>query len=139
MKTLFRENELLTLECEQCGKDLLNPPNGHLLLKDEYKTDRRIISDIRWLCRSCDNDRIYGSWGWKDLPDLFLSKYLIQWILGIMVDFHMGRVKFSDEAMEKTMQLLLIIFPRIFKEITSEQKEELELLYELPRFLGGLG
>jgi hypothetical protein len=56
-----------------------------------------------------------------------------------MVDFHMGRVKFSDEAMEKTMQLLLIIFPRIFKEITSEQKEELDLLYELPRFLGGLG
>jgi hypothetical protein len=139
VKTLFSKDEIEALKCQHCGKDLLNPPNGHLLMKDEYKGDQMIVSDIRWVCRSCDNDHIYKSWGWKDLPDLFIPEVLVQWILGIMIGLHTQREKFSDEAMEKLMKFLLIIFPHISKEITLQQRNTLKSLYEIPRCTGGLG
>ena len=139
MKTLFTEEELKTLECYCCGKDLLNPPNGHLLIKHEYKDDQMIVTDIRWLCQSCDNHDPYRDWGWKELSDLFIPEVLVQWILGIVTGLHTQREIFLDNAMETLMKLLLIIFPHISKQITSEQKKTLENLYMMPRFLGGLG
>ena len=139
MKTLFNEEELRGLQCYHCGKSLLNPPTGHLLMKDEWKGDKQIISDIRWVCCSCDNNGIYKRWGWKDLPDLFIPEVLIQWILGIMVSLHNKTAEWSDETMENLMKLLLIIFPHVSKEITTEQKKTLESLHWIPRCLGGLG
>jgi hypothetical protein len=139
MKTLFNLKEIESLECDHCGKDLLNPPDGHLLMKDEWKGDQMIVSDIRWLCRSCDKHDPYRNWGWKELSDLFIPDVLVQWILGILIGLHTKREAFSDEAMEKMIKFLLIIFPHISKKITPRQRDTLKSLYEIPRCIGGLG
>lgn len=139
MKILFTKEETTHLKCDWCGKDLLNPPDGHLLMKDEWKDDRMIITNILWLCRSCDHDDPYRNWGWKDIPDLLIPEYFIQWIMGIITGLHGKQQSFSDEAMEKVQKLLFIIFPHISKEMTPEQEKELKNLHEIPRFLGGLG
>jgi len=141
MKMLFSKEEIEFLRCHHCGKYLLNPPNGHLVIKSEWEDNQQIISDFRWVCKSCDHLYRYPHehWNWKDLPDLFIPDVLVQWILGIMVGLHTKTETFSDEAMEKTMKLLLILFPHISKKITTQQEKTLKTLYEIPRFLGGLG
>ena len=141
MKTLFHNDELKVLECFNCGKDLLHPPNGHLVFKSEWKDHQQINLDIRWVCKSCDHlyRHPYKHWHWKDLTDLFIPDVLIQWILGIIVGLHTKTETFSDEAMEKIMKLLLIIFPYISKEMTKQQKKVFENLHNIPRYMGGLG
>jgi hypothetical protein len=142
MKTLFTKEEITDLLCCHCGKDLLNPPNGHLLINDQWNEDRKQtrIIDILWLCCSCDKHRsTYRRWGWKDIHDLFIPEVLIQWLLGVLEALHTQSQTFSDEAMEKLMKLLLIIFPHISKKITPEQRKILETLHAIPRCIGGLG
>jgi hypothetical protein len=138
MKTLFSISETTDLNCHICGKDLLDPPNGHLVIKNELKNDKRVILDILWVCSNCDWG-LFKQWGWKDISDLFIPECLVSFILGILAGLHGGYESFSDKAMENLMKFLLIIFPHISKELTVEQKRELKDLYEIPRFLGGLG
>jgi hypothetical protein len=139
MKTLFTFEETTNLNCYHCGKDLLNPPNGHLLFKNEWKDDQMTIIDIRCLCRSCDWNDPYRDWAWKDISDLLIPDYFIQWIIGIIVSLHQKQQTFSDEAMENLQKVLFIIFPKISKEITDAQKKVFQDLHLIPRYLGGLG
>ena len=142
MKTLFHEEELKALECFKCGEDLLHPPKGHLIFKEEGSNGQYTLLDVKWVCSSCDQRFYMPSkelWLWKDISDLFIPEMLISWILGIIKDLYKKETTFSDEAMENIFKFLLIVFPHISKELTASQKEELENLYTIPRFLGGLG
>lgn len=139
MKTLFSIDETAHLECHLCGKDLLNPPNGHLLMKDEWKDDCLIIVDLKWICQSCNNGDPYRRWGWKDISDLLIPDVLIQWIMGIITGLHSKRESFTDDAMEKLQKLLFTIFPHISKKMTVEQRRVFRNLHDIPRCLGGLG
>lgn len=141
MKTLF-ESEELVLKCFRCGKDLLNPPDGHLLTEDHWIKEggltRRFVDQIIWVCRACDSDGIYGLWGWNDIPDLFIPEYFIQKVVGIINELHCG-TKFSDRAIENLLKLLVIVCAHISKEVTPEQRKTLDRLYDIPKYLGGLG
>jgi hypothetical protein len=137
-----------TLECEYCGKDLLNPKDGIIVMwhtmPDEYTYTKR-ITDTYWCCKG-DCDRALQSShrhvnvidGWEDIPDVCIPLVYIKWVMTILNEHHRGDV-YSEPAFDKMKQFLLTLYPYVARESTGAEKDRLKNLFQIPSYLGGLG
>ena len=48
-------------------------------------------------------------------------------------------VKYTDNAFDKTLNLLLAIYPYISRELSDDEKKLVDKMTSLPSYLGGLG
>jgi hypothetical protein len=138
------------LNCDHCGKDLLLPeargivafwhPFGNPDDADSNRTEH-----VYFACKGhCDQVLRYPFLesemidGWEDISDLLIPTIYLRWMMGTVNRLH-NHYKYSDQAFEKTKDLLLHLFPMICRHLSEEDKDRVSQLQELPAFLGGLG
>ncbi|WP_133718635.1 restriction endonuclease [Methylocaldum gracile] len=137
------------LDCEYCGKDLLNPANNGIIviwskIREDYEKPEE-IEHIYWSCKGhCDQvlsarEREEGLIdGWEDIPDVMMPIVFIRWVLSPLNEIHAG-TKYSDEAFKKLKEFILNVYPYVARHVTSQEKERIKSLMEIPSYLGGLG
>jgi len=148
---LFSDSEPLT--CEECGKNLLDPPSGiWVLWRTAHKLESygRHYVDVHFCCKGeCDRrtqvnvesrhsalGRIYDSW--DDIPDLIIPTVFLTRIMGFINGMAQGD-KYEPDALEKKKQLFIALFPFISRHPSDEDKERLSRLTSIPSYLGGMG
>ncbi len=143
---IFSEQD--TLHCDHCGKDLLNPKSGIIVIwhtfLDEHVYTKRVV-DIYWCCKdNCDRalQTKYRKSAvmdeWEDIPDVCTPLVYIKWVMMILNEHHRGNV-YSETAFDKIKHFLLTLFPYVARESTTEEKERIKSLLIIPSYLGGLG
>lgn len=76
--------------------------------------------------------------GWEDIPDLLIPTIYLRWTMGTINDLRDGKT-YSDQAFEKTKDLLVNLFPLVCRHLSDEDGERIQALRQIPKFLGGLG
>jgi len=144
-KIFDEEPELL---CEYCGKSLLGPkPGGIVVLwrteRDEHGVRR--TEHFYWCCKGhCDRqlEAQYGrpglTSGWRDVADFVIPTLYIQWVIGTLNRLRGGE-SYSDAAHDKSKRLLLNVFPLVCRHLPAAEVQEVKNLMMMPRVLGGLG
>jgi hypothetical protein len=100
-----------SLYCENCSKDLLNPPGGIVVLWEEYDPRNRATTkkykDIYWCCKGyCDKvlSQKYGrerlTDGWEDIEDLVVPFVYARWFVTMLNQQREG-VVYSDVFFKK--------------------------------------
>lgn len=137
---IFSEGE--KLECEYCGKDLLNPITGVIVFFEERSGN---IRNIYWSCKgNCDRnlktryDTTDAIDKWEDISDVCIPSIYLRWIMSIFNKLH-SNIKYSDIAFEKLKRFFISLYPYIIREQTSSEKDRIDSLKDIPSYLGGLG
>jgi hypothetical protein len=138
-----------SLNCDYCGKDLLDPKDGIVVLwrkanfDEDYENYEREYVDIYWCCKDVCDQRLKYKYrerglidGWEDIPDITIPTVYIKWIMGIINQQHNG-VKYTEHALNRLKEFMLVLFPYISREQTSKEKEEVADRLTLPSILGG--
>lgn len=140
------------LECEHCGKNLLDPPSGiwvlwhakrssdggnryvdfHFACKGEC--DRILAAQVR--ARHASSGLIYD--GWDDIPDMSIPTVFIQKVMAVMNGLARGD-EYEPEAFDKLKILLLSTFPLVSRHLSDEDRETIKHLQMIPDYLGGMG
>jgi hypothetical protein len=140
--------------CDYCGKNLLDPPDGiwalwwtsraarlgegnryvdtHFACKGDC--DRRVAARIK--AKHASEGGICDSW--DDIPDFCIPTVFVSKIMALMNGFASGDT-FTPEALDRTKQLILEVFPHISRHLSPEDEKKLVRLRSIPSFLGGLG
>lgn len=140
------------LQCEYCGKELLEENKGIVvvwekLVTSESPPDAIRVEDIYWSCKGeCDTilrsryDHKYPNHvdGWDDIPDICIPTVYLKWIISFMNQLY-GNYYFSKRAFEKHKILFIEIFPYVSRELTEKEKETLKMLANIPYEMGGMG
>ncbi len=130
------------LNCEYCGKDLLETKFGlFAVLKEEVPDETgelgfkySEVKDIYICCKGdCDNRleaqyRKKGLWeaGWEDINDLMIPTIFLRHIIAFINNVKDG--EFSKEAINKMKHLYINIFPNISRHLTEDEKERVSTL-----------
>jgi hypothetical protein len=144
------------IECERCGKNLLEPPSGIWVLWSRTETDSssgeeigRFV-DLHFACKGeCDQivERMIrarhasGGFildGWDDIPDLAVPTVFISKVMAFLNGLARGD-KYEPEVFDKVKQLLLATFPLVSRHLSDADKLTLERLQRIPEYLGGMG
>ena len=137
--------------CEDCGKDLFEPPSGiwvlwHIQDKNKYSRcvdmhftckgdcDRRVEQGIRM--RHSAMGFLYD--GWDDIPDMLLPTVFISKVMALINGLAKGD-RYEPEAINKMKHLLLTVFPHVSRNLTTDEEETLNRLQQIPSYLGGMG
>ena len=125
------------LTCEICDKDLLKesitkPFSGILVWGERWDLDDAPIEFAGAVCKGdCDrdlrarlNDRKIMT-KWEDVGDLVNPAIFMKHMMGQMNTARSNKEKYTDEAFEKTKEMLISISQRVLREITGEDKERL--------------
>jgi hypothetical protein len=145
----------LAIECDYCGKNLLEPPSGIWVLwhadaktGDGKHTERFV--DVHFACKGkCDKimeDRIrnrHASLGfiydaWDDIPDMAIPTVFITKVMAFFNGL-VGGDQYEPEAFNKVKRLLLATFPLVSRHQNDQDQQELEHLQSIPSYLGGMG
>jgi restriction endonuclease len=137
---LFADQE--SLFCKSCGKDLLEPKGGIVVVWRRFDRDEnenmmwKEISDVYWCCKGeCDKalagGRVNQQEQWQDIPDLCIPTLYLRRVARFMDEIHEG-VKFRDEALEKMRELLVTLFPFVCRHQTMKENERIARLFSLP-------
>ena len=141
------------LLCDYCGENLLEPDKKGIVVIWEKLSDHRNdvnineVVDIYCCCKgNCDRvlkNRYYASHkgvvdGWEDIPDICIPTIYSKWLISTLHELN-GKAKYSTEAFEKTLNILLSIFPYISRELTDKEKDIIKGMTRIPSYLGGLG
>jgi hypothetical protein len=138
--------------CENCGKDLFNPPSGIWVLwhtndKEQIKGDHLV--DMYFACKdNCDRKlrqavrMRHSSKGfiydrWDDVPDILVPTVFITKVMALVNGLAQGDT-YEPDALDKIKRLLLTAFPYVSRNLTSEDEQTLERLQRIPSYLGGL-
>jgi hypothetical protein len=145
--------EFSGLTCDYCGKDLLDPERSGIVVMWEKTHEHRENNDIDeyvdiyCCCKgNCDRTlkaKYYSKYehvidGWEDIPDIAIPTVYIKWINSIFIELH-HKAKYSESAFNKIRKIMLELFPYISRELTDEEKENVEDLSKFPSYLGGIG
>jgi len=137
------------LRCDYCDKDLLSPePHGIVSLwhkYDESGVSRDRTEHVYFACKGHCDDRLRARQraekmidGWEDIPDLLIPTIYLRWTMSTINELRDGRT-YSDQAFEKTKDLLVSLFPLVCRHLSDEDGERIQALQRIPKFLGGLG
>src|SRR5574337_1222337 len=144
-------DEYLPLNCEHCGKDLLEE-----LDHKEYGAivsfarelpsradDPYFVHDMFWTCKGeCDRAvkemaqaRYRVHTGWEDISDLVIPVWYLRWVLTTMNQLRSGRYKYSDEAYRKAKHFLIAMGQKVLREMTERERERVVRLGNLPEVI----
>lgn len=142
------------LNCDYCGKNLLEPKKSGIVaiweVLNEYRKDEDIneVVDIYCCCKgNCDamlKNKFYAKFeqhaidGWEDIPDICIPTIYLKWLNSIFHELH-ARAKYSEDAFKKMKNIMLAVFPYISRELTDKERESIKGMEDIPDYLGGLG
>jgi hypothetical protein len=79
------------------------------------------------------------SGGWENLGDLCIPTIYIQWLMASLNKLRAGLVTYEQEAFDEEKRILITLFSRVARSLTSKEKERVKDLMQIPAHLGGLG
>lgn len=132
------------LECEVCGKDLLesmfvDKMNGVISFVGRPMTGNKIfVDDIYIACKgNCDKikENEYRAKGltsntWNDLMDLTNSALFIKYIMATLNQLQSGNYEYTKDAFTKEKQFLLKMSQKVLIQMNEEDKERHKSLAE---------
>lgn len=144
-------DEPAELICDNCGKDLLNPPSGIWSLWTLHTDTEDRYIDMHFSCKGeCDRiishqikaqyahlGSIYSA-GWDDIPDMVVPTVFIHKVMGL-INLLYRKEQYDEPAIEKMKHLLLAMFPLVSRHLNDADKEKLKQLQGIPSYLGGMG
>lgn len=137
-----------TLNCKNCGKDLLSPsPSGIIVLwhRRDSSTHKNHTDTVYWCCKGrCDQvlgHSMRGKGfidGWEDIPDVTIPIVYAKWIMSVINKLESGDT-YSASAFDQLKEFILSIYPYIARNPTTEELARTRELMQIPAYLGGLG
>jgi hypothetical protein len=136
------------LYCNVCRKDLLKDRDGIVAFAEEFDDKKKIARtlDMYWACKGqCDRaleikfEKRGLITSWEDISDLIIPMVFMKWVITAMNSFRQGTLVFTDPAYEKFTEFTFAVAQLIVRETTDEERERIEVLRDMPAFLGGLG
>jgi hypothetical protein len=139
--------------CENCGKDLFEPPSGIWVLWNTDSEDGKHAGhfvDMHFACKgSCDRKveqqvrarhsaKGFINDGWDDIPDMLVPTVFITKVMALINGFAQGAT-YEPHALEKLKGLLLAAFPHVSRILTPEDQQTIQRLQRIPSYLGGMG
>jgi hypothetical protein len=141
------------IRCENCGKDLFDPPSGiwvlwHADSEEEKEADQFV--DMHFACKGACNKKVerevrmrhsargFIYEGWDDIPDMLVPTVFIKKVMAFINGFAQGET-YEPEALDKVKRLLLAAFPHVSRNLTPDEQQTLERLQRIPSYLGGMG
>jgi hypothetical protein len=145
-------DDVVPLNCENCGKNLLDPPSGIWVLWHAKRSSgggNRYV-DFHFACKG-ECDRILEAQvrarhaslgfiydGWDDIPDMNIPTVFIRKVMAIMNGLVRGDA-YEPEVFDKVKTLLLSTFPLVSRHLSDEDRETIKHLQMIPDYLGGMG
>lgn len=134
---LFSDNE--ELQCELCGKNLLEDPKSSIMVVIESKDqNNELIKDIYVCCKGiCDKKlvaekRVNGFIdGWKDISELMNPILYLKNIMAFMNRLHNG-AKISESAFAQYKKIMLTLAQYVMRKPTKKEYKEAEMDSSLP-------
>jgi hypothetical protein len=128
------------LICEFCGKDLLcdmqrKGAARSLVTFWGNRSSRSVcVADLHWTCKGNCDFSVATKWqqegwqyqGWADLSDYCIPAHFLRTVM-ILVN-KLARQEVTKQASEKFKTLLFATFPFIARDITTDEREELNTL-----------
>lgn len=126
------------LLCRSCGRDLLRQmrikgPARSLVTfwKNEGDKGRR-IDDLYWTCKNGCDFQLAGTWkpaglcytGWADLSDFRIPTHFLRTVMVFANKLYQHEI--GGVAFEKFKTLLCALFPLVARDLTADEKEELD-------------
>ncbi len=139
-------SELIPLECEHCGKELIESLNNetygavvcHVISND----DSEKIIDIYWACKgTCDTKleekyhRQSATTAWEDITDLVIPAMFLRWVLTSMNQMRENPEMYSDEAYKKHKHFIMAMSQKVLREMTEDEKQRTIELINLPGYI----
>lgn len=129
------------LKCEACGKNLLDPMSGIVVLLETYdraQQEKQEYVDVYFCCKGyCDEvlAKKYSIPGlidsWEDIPDITIPTVYLKWVMTLL-NQHRAGVSYTEKAFTAVRKLLIALFPYVSREPTSEEKKRLSTLEAIP-------
>lgn len=153
-KTAIIFSEPATLECENCGKDILQKDGLVLFVKEKndrshiYSVNNKTsqIKNIYWSCIDACYEAVKdlvkeGGQEISTVPlgDLRIPTIFIWHLSKVLFKLHATPNSYSDKALEKQQYLFIVMAQTVMREVTDEQLQRINYLASMPLFLGGLG
>ncbi len=145
-------SQVEALECEVCGTNLIQPtPTGIFVLWDadrDQEDQGDHFVDAHWCCKGrCDRilqekmHKKHGGGvydGWEDIADLCVPLIYIRKVMAFLNGFQNGD-KWSAEAFSKLRTFLVTIYQHVARDSSTEERERIQSLMQIPEYIGGLG
>jgi hypothetical protein len=148
-------DEAARIECDYCGKNLLEPPSGIWVIWKAYGegdtgTRRHRYVDFHFACKGeCDRimeNRIKARYpprgsvldAWDDIPDLAVPTVFIWKVMALLNGLVAGD-QYEPEVFEKVKHLMLATFPLVSRHLNDEDQQQLDRLMRIPSWVGGMG
>lgn len=134
------------LVCDYTGADLLDPmPRGMIALGEKEGPDKKwTVEDVYWCIKGRADEVLENRFwerglisGWEDIPDLIIPLVYLKWLMALMNRLRDGEI--SDVAFEKLKTFTMALFPYVTRNMTSEEREHLQMLFSIPSAFGGMG
>jgi Restriction endonuclease len=141
-------DEPIPINCDHCGKNLLEPPSGIWVMWEAYdESDREKRSskyvDFHFACKGkCD--RVLASQtrarhaargsvldGWDDIPDMTIPTIFIRKVMALMNGLAAGD-QYEPAVFDRVKSLLLATFPHISRQLNDKDREEVRRLMSIP-------
>jgi hypothetical protein len=74
--------------------------------------------------------------GWEDLKDLAIPTVYIRWMMASLNQIRAG-VTYEQKAFDMEKKMLTALFFRVSRSLTSEERDRIRILVNLPTFAGG--
>ncbi len=128
------------LECEVCGKDLLesmfvDKMNGVIAFVENRSSNQ--IEDIYIACKgNCDKQKenSYRSAGyttsWQGILDLANPALFIKYIMATLNNMQDGTISYSDKAFKKEKDFILKMSQKVLVQMNEEDRERVKSLAE---------
>jgi hypothetical protein len=129
-----------TLLCHSCGRDLLRqmeaqgPARSLVTFWKTEGTKGRRIDDLYWTCKNGCDFNLSGTWkpqglrytGWADLSDFRIPTHFLRTVMVLANKLYRNEI--GGIAFEKWKTLLTAIFPFVARDLTTQEKKELNYL-----------
>jgi hypothetical protein len=128
------------LECEVCGKDLLesmfvDEMNGVIAFVEKRDSNR--IEDIYIACKGvCDKqkEKSFRSAGfttsWQGILDLANPTLFIKYLMATLNNMHDGTISYSDKAFKKEKDFILKMSQKVLIQMNEEDRGRVKRLAE---------
>jgi hypothetical protein len=134
----------LRIKCNVCGSDLLKARDGLIAFGKKQRGENWVTEDVYWACRGdCDRkmEREFFKMGmitsWESIDDLMIPLVFMHWVITWMNSLKAGDI-ISELAHQKFIEFTLAVAQLVVRETSVEEKERIEVLRDIPFFLGGL-
>jgi hypothetical protein len=146
--------EMPEIRCENCGKNLLDPPSGIFVL---WNADRQSHSgfspdhylEMHFSCKGdCDEEvsrkirarhrpRLVLD-GWDDIPDMCTPVVFITKVMAVLNGLNAAE-RYEPEAFQKLKHLFIATFPHVSRHMNDADKDLIKRLLQIPSYVGGMG